>query len=339
MEILGSQALMERVRNEGLCTACGACVHVCPYHQSYLGKIALTFDCDLEQGQCYAHCPKTETDFDALSQTLFDEPYQNTSLGHFKSIVTAQAGQQIGSSNFQNGGTVSALMIAALDQGLISAAVLTGQDGIMPVPKWVKNSQEVLECSTTKYMATPTLSALNQAIKKGEKRLGVVGTACQMRAVATMRQNPLVKKDYENAISLSLGVFCTWALDTRQFLDFLVKKVALDKVISMDVPPPPAEVLIVKTSDGDISIPLSEIRPLIPKGCSTCPDMTAEWADVSVGAFEGKPNWNTLVIRSQKGEQLVKMAVAEGYLVLDEFPAESLAHLTLGAGNKKKRAE
>ncbi|MBT3226980.1 MAG: hydrogenase, partial [Deltaproteobacteria bacterium] len=64
----------------------------------------------------------------------------------------------------------------------------------------------------------------------------------------------------------------------------------------------------------------------------------AKWSDISVGALEGKSNWNTLIIRSERGEKLVNEAVAAGYLELDDFPAESLEHLRLGAGNKQERA-
>ncbi len=77
---------------------------------------------------------------------------------------------------------------------------------------------------------------------------------------------------------------------------------------------------------------------MVPDGCSVCPDMTAEWADISVGAFEGKSDWNTLIVRTEKGEKLVDQALEKGYLVLDDFPSTSLDHLTLGAEKKKKRA-
>ncbi len=95
---------------------------------------------------------------------------------------------------------------------------------------------------------------------------------------------------------------------------------------------------MVKTGNSTTELPLSEVRTLIPNGCSVCPDMTAEWADISVGAFEGKKEWNTLIIRTERGEEIVNKAVEAGYLKLDEFTAEGLDHLTTGAGNKKKRA-
>jgi len=66
--------------------------------------------------------------------------------------------------------------------------------------------------------------------------------------------------------------------------------------------------------------------------------MTAEWADVSVGAYEGKPGWNTLIIRSERGEALVDEAVKQGCLAIDELPESSLAHLTEGSDGKRRRA-
>jgi coenzyme F420-reducing hydrogenase beta subunit len=66
--------------------------------------------------------------------------------------------------------------------------------------------------------------------------------------------------------------------------------------------------------------------------------MTSEWADVSVGVLEGKPDWNTLVIRTQTGDQLVKDACSAGYLETKPLPAENFKHLCIAAANKKKRA-
>jgi len=77
---------------------------------------------------------------------------------------------------------------------------------------------------------------------------------------------------------------------------------------------------------------------LVPEGCLVCPDMTSEWADISVGVLEGEPEWNTLITRSEKGHEIVEKAVSEGWLQTREIPEESLAHLAFAASNKRKRA-
>jgi len=106
----------------------------------------------------------------------------------------------------------------------------------------------------------------------------------------------------------------------------------------MDMPPPPSEIMLIDTDAGKVEIPLERIRELVPKGCHVCPDMTSEWADVSVGVIEGKPDWNTLIIRTQTGDQLVKDACNEGYLKTKPMPAENFKDLCIAAANKKKRA-
>ncbi|MBT4637659.1 MAG: hypothetical protein HN945_08620 [Deltaproteobacteria bacterium] len=338
MQMGGSKKLTEQVLAKDLCSACGACVDLCPYFKAYNGKVAKIFDCDLTQGRCYTLCPKTGVDFEQLSQNYFQQSYNENPLGLYRRITAAKAGEKLGTGQFQNGGAVSALITHALKTGLVQGAALTDSEGGNPVARLVSTAGEVLECASTKYMATPTIGCLNQAARDGHRNLGVVGTACQLTGVAQMRQNPLQKEGFEDPVGLTIGLFCTWSLDARKFKDLLAGKVDMETIIGMDVPPPPAEVFVIKTRKGTVKVPLNEIRAIVPKGCSVCPDMTAEWADISVGALEGNPGWNTLIIRTEKGEQLVEKAVSEGYLVLDKFAAESLEHLNLGAGNKKKRA-
>jgi coenzyme F420 hydrogenase subunit beta len=106
----------------------------------------------------------------------------------------------------------------------------------------------------------------------------------------------------------------------------------------MDAPPPPANVLEVWAGANRISVPLDEVRPFINKTCQFCIDLTAELADVSVGAVEGVDGWNTLIVRSEEGKQLVKAAVAGGAIETARLPEENLAHLKEAALLKKQRA-
>lgn len=338
MQIAGSKALTEQVLDKDLCSVCGACVGLCPYLKVHMGKVAGVFTCTLTEGRCYAHCPKTETDLNRLSQLFFNQAYQDEPLGIYRRIYAAKAGERIRTGKFQNGGTVTALMTCAMISGLIDSAVLTGSEGILPKPQRITKISDVAACSTTKYMAASTIAVVNQVAEEGAENLGVVGTACQLKGLAKMRLNPLKKVDFADPVALTIGLFCTWSLDTRQFLRFLEERVDTDTIIGMDVPPPPAELFLIRTPDTTLEIPLDEIRAMVLTGCSICPDMTAEWADISVGAFEGKSDWNCLIVRTEKGEQLIEQAVEQRYLMVEDFPQESLDQLTKGAINKKKRA-
>jgi coenzyme F420 hydrogenase subunit beta len=139
-------------------------------------------------------------------------------------------------------------------------------------------------------------------------------------------------------VALAVGLFCNWSLDTRQLSALLSGKLDIATIRSMDIPPPPANIMVLETDTGRVEIPLAEIKPLIPETCFICPDMTSEFSDVSVGMFEGKPGWNTLIVRSKKGAELIKTACDEGYLETGDMPQENIDQLTRAAGEKKARA-
>jgi len=229
-------------------------------------------------------------------------------------------------------------MMFALEKGYVKAAVLTDRKGLQPLPRLALNPDDVLQCSSSKYTSSPTVSALNQAIKEGYNQIGVVGTPCQVLSVSKMRYNILEKDDSLDPISLVVGLFCTWALDFKLFEAFISDRTDINKITKIDIPPPPAEIMEIFTHNGKIQIPLSEIRELIPNTCNYCIDMTAEFSDISVGVLEGHPDLNTIIIRTDRGQRIVEEAQKEGFLTIDDMPKENLEHLTEAAGNKKKKA-
>lgn len=338
LRIQGARELYEEVIEKGLCIGCGACVELCPYFRSHKGRTARLFPCDLEKGRCHAYCPQTDVDADALSRSLRGEPYRDQPLGACRDVMAARAGTKAPSGAFQDGGTVTALVSLALETGLIEAAALTGREGLEPRPRLVTEAGQVAACASSKYTAAPTLAALNRGINLGYARLGVVATPCQATAVALIRANPMEDGNFIDPVALVIGLFCTWALDTRKLMALLDGRIEASRYTGMTIPPPPAGVLTVHTEDGDLDLPLEEVRDLIPAACSRCPDMTAEWTDLSVGALEGRKGWNTLIVRTPVGAELVERAIRRGYLETEALPSENLDHLSGAAAGKRRAA-
>jgi coenzyme F420 hydrogenase subunit beta len=335
----GQKELQKTVLDTGLCTGCGACIDLCPYFKSYKGRTAMLFPCTLTQGRCFAYCPKVEVDLDDLSQKFFGRPYGDYPLGSYRAIMISRAGEKIERADFQAGGTVSAIIHFALKKGYVDGAVLTDRTGLLPVPRLITNPEGVFSCASSKYTAAPTLSALNQGIRDGFKQIGIVATPCQALATALMRSNQFEEEDFVDPIGLVVGLFCTWALDFRAFEACISKRLDITKIAKMDIPPPPADTMEIYMENGDtVTIPLDEVRPLVPEGCSYCFDMTAEFSDLSVGVLEGRPDRNILIVRTQRGQRIVEEARKEGYLSVSEIPKENLDHLQWAAANKKRRA-
>jgi coenzyme F420 hydrogenase subunit beta len=94
----------------------------------------------------------------------------------------------------------------------------------------------------------------------------------------------------------------------------------------------------LETRDRIVEIPLAEIKPTIPPTCFICLDLTAELADISVGMLEGRPGWNTLIVRSEKGAQITEQAHRSGFLETEDYPKKNLEHLSKAAAAKKARS-
>jgi coenzyme F420 hydrogenase subunit beta len=338
MSTLGPSELIADVYSKELCIGCGACVSLCPYLKNYKGKTVMLFPCTLPAGRCYAYCPKAEVDLDRLSLQFRGKPYTGEPLGAYENVLASRSGKRPVGVAYQAGGTVSALISFALDEKFIEAAVLTDREGLVPVSKLVIDPDDVKHCAGSKFMAAPTLSALNEGIREGRTRMGVVGTPCQMTALLQLRSNPLNLPDFKDPVGLSIGLFCNWSLDTRLLANYLKDKIDIKRLQGMDIPPPPASVLSLITDDGQQEIPLSEIKPLIPHTCYICPDMTSEFADISVGMYEGRPGWNTLIVRSQKGADLLSRAVDKGVVEVADMQKENIERLSKAAADKKARA-
>lgn len=339
MEIKGPQDLEKEVIKADLCTLCGACIGLCPYFRAYKGKVVLLDNCNLSQGRCYSFCPRTSTNLENINQETFQTSYPADALGTYREILIARALDQKTLSLTQYGGVTSTLISLAFKKGMIGGAVLTrrGRD-ILSDGTLVKREEEVLTCAGSNYIASPTLQALNQEGKDGPKTLAIVGIPCQILAVRKMQLSPLNDREHLKKPVLVIGLFCTWALSYREFFGFLKNRYSISKIRKMDIPPPSANVFQIDFLDTKESIPLDLIRPFIRPTCHVCFDMTAEFADLSVGAAEGTPGWNTVIVRSLRGKKILEEAQEVKIIETAELPAANFAHLMEAAFLKKKRA-
>ena len=331
--------LLNEVVEAGLCALCGACAGGCPYLVSYKGRIVLLDNCTQSEGQCYQYCPRTHTDMDAISQRVFGVPYSEDEVGTTKEVLMARSTDARIKERAQYGGTVTALLSLALAEGLLDSAILTKTaDDKTPSALVAQSAEEVLQCAGSNYMACSTLETYNRLPKDNNHSLGIVAMPCQVLAISKMKKDPPQNRPTIDNIKLVIGLFCTWALSPDGFHQFLREKLDLAQVTKFDIPPPPANKFDAYTPSGIISFPLDEVRRFTMATCAYCLDMTAEFADISVGSVEGIEGWNTVIVRTEAGARLIEMAKAKGKLETANLPPQNLAHLKEAALLKKKRA-
>jgi coenzyme F420 hydrogenase subunit beta len=339
-QIQGLDELSRRVLDKGLCASCGACVGRCPYVTSFKGRTVVLHECTLEQGRCFAYCPMTFFDPEATSMMVFGSPTAASRIGHHKEVRASRASDRSVAELGQGGGTVTSLMIAAMDSGLIDCAVLTGSFPGEAVSRGfvATTTEEILACSGSKFVGSHSLAALREALDRGFRHIGVVALPCQVRSLRKMALYDLKQEGLKERIGPVVGLFCNWAFSAQDFTTFLDKELDHQHVNRVHIPPPPAEILEVHTQGNVVTIPLDRVRPMIQAACHQCPDMTAEFSDMSVGMYEGKQGWNTLISRTATGARLLADAVDNKHLDVDVFPSDNLEHLKCASQNKRGRA-
>jgi len=335
----GCKELFEEVINEGLCTLCGGCTGGCPYLLFHKERLVLMDNCTLAEGQCYEYCPRTYTDINTISQQIYGVPYSEDEIGSIREIFLARSIDEEIRTKGQDGGTVTTLLTVALAEEMIDAAVETKMASDKSPRGFVaRNRGELLECSRVSYEPSPVLEALNYLPKESSEKLGIVGLPCQIICVSKMKENPPKNRVSIDNVKLIIGLFCGWTL-ANGFHRFLQGHFDLSQVMKFDIPHHPAHNFDMYTTSGKRSVDLDDIRQYINGACSYCLDMTAEFADISVGSgramFKG---WNTVIARTKVGSELIDIAKAKHMLEFQPIPSESFANLKRAALNKKKWA-
>lgn len=343
--MLSTIALDTQVLRPGLCTGCGACQGLCPYWGGVDGRTVCFFDCERSDGRCQRFCPRMPTDLGVLRKRFFPEETILPEIGPFRGLYLTRAADESIRSKAQHGGSVTALVELALKEGFLDAAVLTrSQGGLNPQGVLAVTAEEVRACSGSSFQVPPTLAALNKALQEDRYHsIGVVGTPCKTLAVYKMRANPLPENDnHAGNIGMVFGLFCGWGLDWDG-LNALAAKHA-GPVSHMDIPPSKYHSLELRTEGETVSVDLDEVTPLVRSGCHYCADMTAEFADLSIGGarspegWDVDKGWNQVIVRSQRGEQLLNLARERGVLEFKDAMEGGLEKLRKASQGKKRTA-
>ncbi len=335
------------VIDTGLCTGCGGCVGLCPYLRSHRGATVALFECDRQDGRCRRYCPRLETDWDGLGQSLFDAAELTPEIGAFKGLYLTRAIDPDIRSQSQHGGTVSALICLALDKGLIDGCVVAKEEmPMLPQSITAFTRGEVLAAAGSKFGSAPSVAEFNRVSAEGSGPLGVVATPCQAQALARMRANSAEEDASRIArLKLVIGLFCGWTLDWRRLRKMVLEATKGQTILGMDVPPSSHACMQVQTGSGMIEIPIDQVNSCVRECCDYCTDMTAEFADISVGSarspegWDVDKHWNQVIVRSTAGEALLALAREKGILEFKEVPPENLDKLKAAAMGKRRRGE
>jgi coenzyme F420 hydrogenase subunit beta len=323
--------LFTEVVTSGLCTGCAACVVACPYDVlSYddTGGRYKPFHIDADGGpdncthgvkgctMCTRACPRfrlweTEVDTHLHGRERTVDEVAGISSDTLLVRATDPEILEIG----QDGGLVSAMLIWALENDVIDAALVSNLEGDgstwKAVPGVATTRAEVLAAAGSRYTYSANPLAYSKALEGGAERIALVGMGCQASAPPIMKARKAGK--IARRLSLSIGLMCSKTFDDAIFPELFEAKYGIlrAEITKMNI----KGVFQVWTKDGEYhEIPLKEAHAWTREGCTSCPDFAAEHADISTGGIGAFNDWTLTIVRTETGRDLLNGMIDAGVI-------------------------
>jgi coenzyme F420 hydrogenase subunit beta len=350
--------LIQEVQKSGLCHRCGGCATFC----TAINYGALKIDDDgkpcygeiekcIECGLCYAICPEIdELEEETRRRAAWSEP-----IGRVIETAVMQATDSAVLAKATDGGVVTALLLHLFDRGRIDGAIVARQVGpFQRMPHLAASRDEIQAAAgfyfdtshgmkqySEQYMTYSSIEEFDPMIKKGLKRVALVGTPCQIKSVRRMQAMDLVPS--EN-IKICLGLFCSgnfvFGAQERRNLAQL-GGFSWDDVRKVNI----KDALLLHLSSGEVkSIALDDLFALRRYACRYCADYANEFADISFGGIGAAEGWTTVLARTPLGRASLADAKCTGaiqefnYRDNPSYATEAYNQVRSWSAKKKKSA-
>jgi coenzyme F420 hydrogenase subunit beta len=338
----GYDELKKEVIDSGICSGCGACAAFCD-------RVSLTEDgsvpasdcnmligavkCNVE-GICYDCCPHLSYSISEREEEVFGGKREDEILGHYIKAFAVRSRDKEVLKNAQDGGAATALLLAAVKEGFSDAAVLTSRDNVWNVDAAASNEKnDITRGAGTKYARAPQILKLGKNLRK-TPRLAIVGTGCQIAGTRNLQKKLL--SEIEKADLTLIGLFCYENFPYSTLKKIIDEKFGLkiENVTKTDIT---KGKMHIWTNDGKKhEKPVKEFADLAPTSCVICRDFTATLSDITCGSIGSDAGWTTVIVRSQRGMDLLKKAKEKEYIeVTDKVDLEDVKKT--GGFKKKKR--
>jgi coenzyme F420 hydrogenase subunit beta len=323
--------LYDEVVTSGLCTGCAGCVVVCPH--DVLGYndqdgVYKPFHLEEEDGpggcghgekgctSCTRACPRfrawePEIDTAMFGRTRLPEEQE----GICKDIILTRATDKTVHELGQDGGLVSAILIWALDNGYIDAALVSYLEGDGSTwkakPGVARNKEDILRAAGSRYTYSANTLAYGEAVDGGAEKIALVGMSCQSSSPPAMTVRKVGK--VARKFALNIGLLCSKTFDDAIFEELFeakygIKRADIKKVNIKGV-------FQIWTHDGEYhEVPLKECHAWTREGCKMCPDFAAEHADISTGGIGAFNDWTLTIVRTDLGREIIVKMLEQGVI-------------------------
>ena len=319
-----------------LCVGCGACFSLCPEGLIKLVDVESEgirpfVDPEVCQscGTCLRACPGLQSP--SADENLSGKKKASYSTKRWRPFIEVWEGFASDPKirfNGSSGGLCTALSLFCLENGIAGEVIHTGS--ILDKP-WKNqtvrstNKHELLKYTGSRYSpASPCDGFADIEASPGQSVF--IGKPCDVEA---LRLAQGLRPELKAKTALAIGFFCAGTPSTRGTLD-LFEEYGVNKddissfryrgmgwpgmaTINFKDKNRPAVKMTYQKSWGFVN----NYRPF---RCYLCPDLTSEFADISVGdpwyreVGESEPGRSLILIRTAKGREIFYQAMAKGYI-------------------------
>ena len=340
--------LLQEVVRTDLCVGCGTCSAVCPVNSIVMveDKPSLVSVC-IACGMCYNSCPRTNFSEAETEQKFFgrlrgenEEKY----LGIYKACYAARSKDEAVLSTCQDGGSTTSIVMQLMKDEPEVCAIAAGlgeEVSWHPKPVVATSVENLLKCAGTKYTPSQTMLGLRSAIKEYAKsRVALIGTPCQMRAWRRLNTPPFSAIRLGGGVELAVGLFCMESFDHKSLMEHLQKEgVDLAKVTRFEISG--GRFQVFEGKEAVYKATLRKMANLVRPCCHYCTDFASEFADISIGSVGSPEGWNTVIVRTERGEKALDRAAKAGILEVKplEGDKKGLGAVVKLAKEKREKAE
>ena len=351
---------IEEVVKANLCTGCATCVSLCPHSAIelikdnskgiYLPRLNEN-ECN-QCGTCFDICPGHSVNFKDLNLAIFGQEPKDILLGTYLNCYIGHATDYDIRYNSASGGLVTALLIFALEEGIIDGALVTRMkkdNPLEPEPFIARTREEIIEASKSKYCPVPANVALKEILESKEgERFAVVGLPCHIHGI---RKAEMLNSKLKEKIVLHMGIFCAKTLNLMG-TEFLLQKVGIAKndikKINYRGEGWPGGMVIKLKNDSKRFFSLSEYYDsrfglFIPTRCSLCSDHVCELSDISFGdawlpeiVERDKIGTSLIITRNEESNSILQQMISQSKIKLNEITRNKVA-ISQGGMHFKKR--
>jgi coenzyme F420 hydrogenase subunit beta len=293
------------------CVQCGACLAACPSDSIGIGDdglprlVKMCTGCSL----CWDFCPRGGMRHEATWNLAKITGSRNGHGGLDGVAERYSARVRPTLPGVQDGGVVSALLIALLEAGDIDGALLARESA---TETWkgeaflARTPAEVLDCAGSFYNQTMALGHLDLAgyDLPPRPRIAVVGTPCEVEGIQAMQARPWSWGSSKvDAVVLTVALLCTKSFNYEKLMVEEIQRergIPLEQVGRVDVI---RGKLIVEDRAGAVLVeePIRDFHGAALKGCDECTDFLGNAADLSVGSVGSPDGWSSVLVRSAAG--------------------------------------